>query len=342
MKLQRRRQLAFVEDFARWLDDGHSPSNACQAMVLHARQHQLRAEQRLGQALLQTLSRGQPLVTALQDHIDRDLCMIFAVGERAGCLHPLLLDYQQLDKHRRDAYRAFIRPLVYPVSMAMLALLGCYLIGQRVVPSLVGQLDAGALPAATAWLLLVSTPVTIVGVMMSLGLTVLVVWGPLWLPGQSSAMGRRLSRYGAFRIGQGFAAVVLLQLLNLLLRHGYNLDQAARLLNTAAPGWLRNHLRMVRERLARGERQLASLLDTGLLTSRMLFRLSNGRSGVQREQDVDNLARAAQRATDDATLTLARSRLLLLVLCYVLIAALMLLLLGGMGGLMMVLAQSTL
>ncbi|MEX1221834.1 MAG: type II secretion system F family protein [Idiomarina sp.] len=337
--MKRNRQLAFVEDFAQWLDDGYSPLRTCQMLLQHAQAQRLAAEQQLLSSILQTLSQGKPLVDALQRHLDRDLCMMFAVGEQAGCLQQLLVDFQAADSERRQAQLAFLKPLLYPAAVSLFALGACYFVSQRILPALAQQLPQSDWPLLSRALSQVGEPwltFTLVGVLST---SLLVLWGPRWLPGQYSRPGLWLAARGAFRIGRGFGAVILLQSLELLLRHGYNLDRAAQLLQAQSRSWLHPHLQLIRQRLAKGERNLAQVLDTGLLSPRMLFRLSNSSSANHRDRDADSLHQAARRAIADAVLTLSWTRLLLLSLLYALISVLMLLVLGGTGALLMSVAS---
>ncbi|RUO65716.1 Type II secretory pathway, component PulF [Pseudidiomarina planktonica] len=337
--MKRNRQLAFVEDFAQWLDDGYSPLRACQVLLQHAQAQRLQAELQLLSSILQTLSQGKPLVDALQRHLDADLCMMFAVGEQAGCLQQLLVDFQVADSERRQAQLAFIKPLLYPAAVSLFAVGACYFVGQRILPGLAQQVPKADWPLASRWLSQAGEPWLTVTLLVVLGSSMLVLWGPRWLPGQASRAGLWLAARGAFRIGRGFGAVMLLQSLELLLRHGYNLDRAAQLLQAQSRSWLHPHLQLIRQRLAKGERNLAQVLDTGLLSPRMLFRLSNSSSASHRERDADSLHQAARRAIADAVFTLSWTRLLLVGLLYAFISVLMLLVLGGTGALLMSVAS---
>lgn len=333
--MNRNRQLAFVEDFAQWLDDGYSPLRTCQALLQHARAQRLRAEQQLLTGILQTLSQGKPLVEALQRHLDSDLCMMFAVGEQAGCLQQLLVDFQTADSQRRQAQLAFIKPLLYPAAVSLLAMVACYFVSQRILPALAQQLPVAQWPGLSQLLSQVGELWLTLVLVLALSTGLLILWGPRWLPGQHSRLGLWLAAQGAFRIGRGFGAVILLQSLELLLRHGYNLDRAAQLLQGQGNDWLQPHLQLLRARLAKGERNLAQVLNTGLLSPRMLFRLSNSSSANHRDRDADSLHQAAKRAIADAVFTLGWTRLVLLFILYSIISLLMLLVLGGTGALLM-------
>lgn len=333
--MNRSRQLAFVEDFAQWLDDGYSPARACQALLQHARAQRLQREQKLLGHIMQTLNQGKPLVQALKHHLDKDLCMMFGVGERAGCLHRLLQEFQQSEQQRRSAQSQFIKPLLYPFAVSLLALAASYFVGQKVLPGLAGAVPMADWPALSQWLLVIGQPLMVLALLLLLSTVMLLVWGPHWLPGQGHPLGQWLARHGCFRIARGFAAVTLLQSLALLLRNGYNLDAAAQLLLPQVPTWLREHLQLLRQRLLRGERKLERLLDTGLLSPRMLFRLSNSGQSQHEGQDADHLTMAAARSVQDAQLALLWTRLLLQGFLYLFICALMLLVLGGTGALLM-------
>jgi len=334
-KLPRAQQLSFVEDFAGWLDDGYSPMAACRALALNAQQQHLRAEYRLAQELMQTLQRGQPLQRALSLFIDQDLRLLFAVGEQAGCLQALLVAFQRMHHQRRAAIQGFLKPLWYPLIMMLITLAGSFVVGQTVLPDLLMQIGSVEMNSLTRLLQWLSQPGLLGLVVGLIVVALLLMWGPSWLPGQDSPVGRWLFRYGAFRVARGFAAIELLQLLNLLLQQGFNLEQAARALRSSASRRLNQHLWLIRQRLAAGERRLAVVLDTGLLTPRMLFRLSNNTSTLGQRNEGELLGIAAQRAGNDALVTLARARLMTLMVSYLITVGFILVMIGGLGSLMM-------
>ncbi|HET8817374.1 MAG TPA: type II secretion system F family protein, partial [Pseudidiomarina sp.] len=136
MRLNRGRQLAFLEDFAVGLHDGLSPIQIVRELSENAEQQRLIPEQRVATAFSVALNQGQPLVGVMQRYFDSDLCMLMAVGERSGVLEPLLTQLRQFEQQRRQAQQAFWKPLLYPAVMVIVAIIAVKFIGQHVVTKL--------------------------------------------------------------------------------------------------------------------------------------------------------------------------------------------------------------
>lgn len=337
MRLNRSRQLAFLEDFAVGLKDGLSPLNIVRELAENAAQQSLHHEQRVASEFLTALNQGQPLVAVMQNHFDADLCMLVAVGERSGVLEPLIAQLRHFEQQRSDAQGAFWKPLAYPAVMVMVAMIAVKFIGQQVVLKLGQSVAVEQWPLLSQWLLSMSEGGWLLVLLIAFAGLIFMSWGPPRWWSLRGKISQRLVRFGAFTIRRYFDAVLLLQTISVLMRGGGNLDRALRAIQTAPKHHLHEVVVLMRNRLAAGERRLAVLFDVELLSPRMLFRLSNG----GRHDELTTLQRVANYATCDAVQALARLRMLLLVFCYGLIFVLLVLVVGGMGAMLMVTTQQT-
>ncbi|HET8817815.1 MAG TPA: hypothetical protein VFM61_10240, partial [Pseudidiomarina sp.] len=192
-------------------------------------------------------------------------------------------------------------------------------------------------PLLSRWLVQLSDGGWLLLLILMFTALILLAWGPPQKFSLRSRINQRLVRSGAFMIRRYFDAVLLLQTVSVLMRGGGNLDRALQAIQTVPRHHLSDVVRLMRSRLAAGERRLAVLFDVELLSPRMLFRLSNG----GRQDELATLQRVANYATHDALQALARLRGLLLVCCYGLIFVLLVLVVGGMGAMLMVTTQQT-
>ncbi len=338
MYLTRHRQLAFLEDFAVGLADGLSPAQVCHELAQHAHQQGLKIEQRVIDKVMAQLNAGLPLGPALREWFADDLVMLVAVGERTGVLEELLRQQQQFETQRQQAQRQFWKPLLYPLLMLLLAFAAAAVIGNKVLPKLAESLPQYSWPLLSAWLLTLSQGPWITLLLIFTVAVVIGSWGPRFAINFQYACWRQCAHYGAFVIRRHFDAVVLLQTLTVLLNAGVNLDRALAAMSTYSDSSMAFHLRLMREKLAQGERQLAQLFDNGLLSPRMLFRLSNT---SRNSHDFSTLQRVARYAAKDAVIALARLRMGLQVYCYGLIFTLLMVTLGGMGAMLMAISQQS-
>lgn len=333
--MRRNRQLAVLEDFANWLSDGFSPRQACLAMQAHAERYQLVSEARLARSMLSGLHRGEALVSALRRHLDSDLCMVFAIGQEVGQLAPMLTQYQLLEQQQQQARQTFMRPLFYPLGLLLFSWLALYGVGHFILPQLAAGLAPSEWPALSFWVYQLGQAPVIGGGMLVLLLVWLGGYGPQWMLAWGASFWQRYPRATGAVIGRSFAAVIWLQQLALLLQYGCNLDRAAQLLEPHAPRWMAPHLWRLRVQLTQGERRLSVLLDTGLLSRRMLYRLENAGVASRKAQEAEPLVRCASRAQADAELSLTRARWTIQFVSYALVVLILLLLVAGLGQLLM-------
>ncbi|RUO61939.1 type II secretion system F family protein [Pseudidiomarina insulisalsae] len=336
MQLTRAQQLALLEDIALAISDGLSAAQACQELLLHARQQGMQREQQAIAEMQSALFRGIPMASAMGKWFAQDLCMLVSVGERSGLLDQLIAAQRQFELQRSAAISGFWRPLIYPVLMLLITMLACFAVGQQVMPKLADGLPQISWPALSQHLMELSAGPWLLIIALLLLLTVLISWGPYPLIDFRFALWRRCARYRAFVIRRYFDGVLLLQTLTVLLRAGVRLDRALQAMQEFGNGALAPLLPKLRQRLVQGERALEKILDCGLLSPRMLFRLSNGSRNATEH---GTLQRVASYAAADATAALQRLRVAIQISCYALILWLLLVTVGGMGAMLMAVTQ---
>lgn len=338
MRLNRGRQLALLEDFALALQDGLSPLQASMELAQHARHYQLHAELALSEGIVQALNQGQSFASVLPQWFDADLCMLVSVGEHSGVLEQLLQQHRQFELQRQQAQQQFWRPLIYPMLMVVIAALASLLIGRQVMPKLATGLAPQDWPLISELLLVISAGPSLLLMLCAVLVTLLLSWGPAGMIDWRWSWCRWLARHGAFTIRRYFNAVLLLQTITVLLQARLNLDRALQAIERFGDSSLVYVTQQMRQRLAQGERQLAAVFGSDLLSARMLFRLSNGGRNATEH---GTLMRVAGYAGADAITALQRLRVSLQVGCYVLIFLLLALVLGGMGAMLMAVTQQT-
>lgn len=334
--LRRSQQLALLEDIALALSDGLSVSQACKELQQHAQQQGMKREYEAVTALQAAVHRGQPMATAMRTWFAHDLCMLVSVGERSGLLEELIAKQRQFEQQRRAALQAFWRPLIYPMIMLLVSMAACLAVGRQVLPKLAAGLPELAWPVFSQHLMTIAAGPWLLAIGAFLILIVLGCWGPYPLINFRYACWRWLAAHHAFVIRRYFDGVLLLQTLTVLLRAGVRLDRALQAMQEFGSGALAPLLPPIRQRLARGERLLASILDCGLLSPRMLFRLSNGSRNATEH---GTLQRVATYAAADAIAALQRLRVTMQLCCYGLILWLLLITVGGMGAMLMAVTQ---
>lgn len=336
MRLTRARQLAFLEDLALGLGDGLSPLTCCHELLENARHLNLSLEQEVATQLIKQLNHGRALGPSLHHWFSEDLVMLVAVGEHSGILEQILSQHQLFEQQRREAWRQFWKPLLYPIAMLALAFAATLFIGRGVMPKLAQALPEWQWPQLSQWLLALTHGAILPGLVLLVVVVFIVSWGPPGLVNFKWHWCQVLGSKGAFLIYRYFSAVLLLQTSTVLLQSGINLDRSLATMQRYGGNSLNTHIATMRQKLANGERRLERIFDSGLLSARMLFRLGNG---SRKATEHGTLKRVASYAAHDAVQALARLRAALQVFCYGMIFALLVVMLGGMGSMLMAITQ---
>ena len=336
-KIGRQRQWQWVEDYCIWLEDGSGPQEAAEAMRTQAAYFKLRAEQKLAERLQAGLRRGQTIGHALKGELKPDLLELFIIGQQYNCLTPLLNDYRDIVVELQRLRWAFYRQLAYPISVLFTVLLAYAYAATHYLPRLLSYSQSGSSEAVVEWVINIGNIIAS-GWWWLLGLLTCLVMAWRWLA--RNWVGRQrlqAERYGLFAQFRAINALWLTRLVAVLMHHHVALDTIfAVLIRVASPyaGW---HLKRMQQRLAQGRVSLATVLDTGLLLPRQLFRISHRQQfNGQREA----LVSVAQRSYVDIQRSIAYQQRVWIVLCYLLITALILMLLSAVGSTMMAVMTS--
>lgn len=326
------RQWQWVEDYCLWLQDGFSPVQAAHAMWLSAREAGLVKEQHVAAQLQHSLHSGQPLVTALRGWLANDLLQVFAIGQQCDCLTEVLARYQRFQQQRRQLLLVLWRQRLYPLFVLSLVLLAVIAASQRFLPALIERAELVQLPLSVRIVLTLGNGLRDYG-LAGLLVVLMLVGGYQWASRHwLSPLRFRLERWGFFAERRSLSAVWITQMVALLLQQRLGLRELLLRLQPLPTPYTRYHLLRMQSRLAQGQRRLAQVMNTGLLTPRLLFRLQNsGRKAAA----VDGLWRTALRAHEDAERWLVMRQRGVLALLYCAIVGLILLLMQASATLLM-------
>ena len=332
LQWSRARQWQWVEDYCYWLEDGCSPLQAAEAMHLSAVEYGLSLEQQMADRLYQCLRSGQPISFALKGWLNANLLQVFSLGQQNDCLIELLQQFKQFEQRRYRLVMSLWKQRLYPLFILGLVLLATLVAGQSYLPRLLSYSTSASHDWSVTLLLMLSDFMLKWGLLVLAGLTAsLIIYGWLarnWI----SAFRFKLERLGLFGYYRAMSAVWVTQMVALLLRHRLSLQECLHRLQPLSTGYIRCHLQQMNSRLACGERQLARVMETGLLTPQLLFRLHNsGQRGVA----ADGLWRTALRSDRSIRRELMRRQRLALTGIYLIIVGLLVLLIQAAGKVMM-------
>lgn len=325
------RQWQWVEDYCHWLDDGCSPLQAAEAMRLSAAQYHLVLEQQMAVRLADCLRAGLPITDGLKGWLHPGLLNVFTLGQQQDCLTQLLQQYRTFERRRHELVMSLWRQRLYPLFVLALVVLATVIAGHAYFPRLLAYSPV----AVEHWsvdvvnllsLFVVQWGLLLAGVIAAAGI------GYRWLGRHWSGRWRlRLERFGLFGYSRAMGAVWVTQMVALLLKHRLSLQDGLRQLDPLADGYVRSHLRSMSQQLARGERQLARVMHTGLLPRQLLFRLHNS---SQLGRAADGLWHTALRSDKAIRAELLNRQRWLLAIIYLGIVGLLIVLIQAAGQIM--------
>lgn len=325
------RQWQWTEDYCLWLEDGCSPLQAAEAMRLSAAEHGMKLEQQVAARLYHCLCAGQPMSSALRGWLHASLLQIFELGQQHDCLTELLQQFRQFEQRRYRLIMQLWRQRLYPLLILALAWMAVVVAGEAYIPRLLRYSSTDVNHWSIS--LVNGIAATTIRWGWALGVGVLLLASAYrWLGSHwTGALRFRAERLGLFSYNRALGAVWITQMMALLLRHRVGLQESLQRLQTISHGYLLYHLNGMSRQLAAGERQLARIMQTGLLPSSLLFRLHNS---SQQGAVAEGLWRTALRCDSIIQQALMRQQYMVIALIYGLIVSLLVVLITAVGQVM--------
>ena len=331
----RARQIAFIQDLNSWLQDGSSPAVACQAIIRFGRGNaKLAQEVAVASAIYDALQSGKKISRGLADWFSADIVMLFETGQEAGIesLGPIISAYLKQEESIDRARKEFFSPLKYPLIMSAMAWTAVYLYGTQVLPKFLDFVPTDRIPAVGRFIIDYVSVLQTWGGLALLLLVFLVIWGADMVRNNASPQRLAMDGYFPLNIYKNFVAMRALKTLGILVETNYSPYDAARKMAPHASPYLRYHLDYLMDQISRGNQNLASALDSGLLPVRLLFRVENALKSDNQQTKRRAISTAADRAGDEAIAAMSSTRqIVLLILWCVAAGGVVTLALGMLG-----------
>lgn len=310
----RKKQLEFIQDLASWINDGCNPIKACEAIMAGAKHNsRLIHEYRAAESIHDALSRGRSIAEGMQYAFEPEVVSIFAAGQRAGemALNESINAYLQQQSELAVTKKAFYKPLKLPFIYLCItcgALIG---MGNFIFPRFVELLGGQEqLPTIIKCIMMFSQA------MIYLPFYIFLFIG-LWLLARHYIRNNvterrfRVDNYFPFNVYKAFVAMRVLKTLGILVGANNTPRQAALELMKHSSQYTQYHLQVFVSKSERGVRDLADMMDSGLLSKRLLFRLRLGSASADHQSKQLAIQSAAARSGDEAIASLAKTKYIL-------------------------------
>ena len=315
----RARQIAFIQDLNSWLQDGSSPAIACQAIMKFGYNNpKLAQEVAVATAIYGALQSGKKISRGLKEWFSADIVMLFETGQEAGIesLGSIISAYLKQEKSIDLARKEFFSPLKYPMIMSVMAWSAVYMYGTHVLPKFLDFIPTERIPIVGRFIIQYVSALEAWGGLVLLLLVFFVIWGADMVRNNASPQRLAMDGYFPLNIYKNFVAMRALKTLGILVETNYSPYDAARKMAPHASPYLRYHLDYLMDQISRGNQNLASALDSGLLPVRLLFRVENALKSNNQQTKRRAISAAADRAGDEAIAAMSNTRQIVLLILW--------------------------
>lgn len=333
----KQRQFEFVQDFASWLNDGCSPSQACRSIMDAGKgDRRLQQEYKAASAIYEALKRGQSISEGMVDWFEPEVVTLFDAGQQAGskALTKVVNEYLKQETEIRRAKSEFWKPVKQPLLYFFMVIGFMMVMGLFVLPQFSELLPPERMAMPAKIVLGISGWLKTAYPFVVLSAVLLFFVGRHFVLTNASAFRLKADEYFPLNIYKNFAAMRTLKTLGILVETRYNLHKAAVELKRNSTPYMTFHLNHIIRETQFGESDLAEALDSGLLNKRLMFRLRNAANSPDQERKKSAISIAADRSGDEAVRALLGTRQVVAFFVWLVMAAMLLLVVSSFMGIM--------
>lgn len=268
-------QVAFINVFNQFIQDGVRPHTACEQIVLAANKsgptNQYKAK--VASTMKNALVRGKEITHGIEGYFSEDLLVLFRIGWETGRLGDLMEQYLA-DREAMKAVKKVAFSRLFLPGLYFFGMLGLFfMIGRFGVSAIPDTVNFERLPTFTSWALNFS-------IFMSRWGPYLVVFalishaGFVWVRDKGQGAWRdRLNGMWPFSIHTELMGMTFMKNIALLNQTSLSLDRICQTLQRSANPFLKRYYARVRSKLANKEMSIAEYLDVGLLNPWVLAQI---------------------------------------------------------------------
>ena len=306
-----KRQIEFIQDFATWLNDDCSPSQACRSIIDAGKDDaRLTLEVKAAESIYNALEKGLPISEGLIDWFEPEVVTLFDAGQSAGskALTKVVNEFLKQEAQEKRARSEFWKPVKQPFIYQFIVLGFMMVMGMFVLPQFSSLIPAEKLSSSVNIVMGFSSWMK----SKSLYLMVLLLASYLafnhFVRNNTSRFRLIADNHFPLNIYKNFAAMKMMTTLGILVETRYNLHRAAVELKKHSNAYMTFHLNHIIRETQFGESNLGDALDSGLLSKRLMFRLRNAANSPDQDRKKSAISVAADRSGDEAVRSLMHTR----------------------------------
>lgn len=307
----KKRQFEFITDFASWLNDGCSPAVACKSIIdAGAKDRNFKLEVDVATSIYESLAAGRPISEGMVEWFSPEVVTLFDAGQEAGVesLIKVVNEYLMQAENISLARKEFLKPIFQPFIYSMMTFGGMVAMGGMVLPEFSEILPIEKMGFAAVYVHSIGKSIVTWLPFLLVLLFFFTISSYYFLRNNTSRFRLFMDSYFPLNIYKSFVAMKFLKTLGILVETRYNLHRAALELKRTSGQYIIYHLNHIIKETQFGETNLATSLDSGLLSKRLMFRLRNAAASPDEGTRKRAISVAADRSGDEAIRSLVGTR----------------------------------
>lgn len=297
LRFNKKSQIEYLADYLTWIEDGNNPMQAARGVVAGCEGESKKPIQwDVSSSIIDALENGYPVVEGMRYWFDDEICALFesAKDSDSKTIRNMLTEYLGQQKLLSDVKNALIQPIKLPLIYSSVAFAGLYLMMIYMLPMFFQIVPLERWGADTQHIYSFMTWLKQYFILIVFVLIVVVLYLRRQLHTNISPLRAKIDQYYPFSLYKNIAAMRLMKFIGILVMLSENPAGAIKRVLSGANKWEAFHLEQMLDNIGGGEKDIAKIMDTGLLSKSVLFRLAS----VSNVSSDDLKRRAISHAAD--------------------------------------------
>jgi type II secretory pathway component PulF len=308
----KKRQLEFILDFSTWLNDECSPVQACHSIIESGKSDpRLALEVKAAESIYGGLKKGLSISEGLEEWFDSDVVTLFSAGQKAGAkaLTSVVNAYLKQEDDERKAKKTFWEPIKQPFFYQLVVIAFMLGMGAFVLPKFSELMHVKTMTSSVDWVINIAQAAQDYYLLVGAIFGLMLVSARHIIRTNTSTWRLKADAYFPLNIYRNFAAMKMMKMLGILVETRYNLHRSALEIKKYSTRYQSYHLNHIIRETQFGESNLADALNSGLFSTRLMFRLRNAANSSNQSRKKSAISIAADRSGDEALRALVSTRI---------------------------------
>lgn len=261
---------SFLEDLSTLIEDG-LPATKAVTVIDELSEG---AAKKLTQSILAKISQGKSFVEGMEGWFPIAVLELIRAGEQGGTLAQNIRSAAESMGRSNEVMGVLIGSLTYPIIVLVVGIAVLLYFSQNVIPQFASIKPVSEWPEVGQQLVAVSSFIQHWWWLVLIALVGTIVVVSRYLQTATGSLRLQIDALPLIGIYRQIAGARFMETLGLLVKNGVVFKQALKILQNQANPYMTWHLMMMDHKLAKGQPNIAQVLDTGLLQKGDVLRLT--------------------------------------------------------------------